>query len=195
MANERDIQWAVESVERALAEGDLASAKAGVAELERLTGVFEQVADSLDDSEGKSRALLWADKAREARDRLGVRACELEIDQQEPDFAARAAQRRSRERAAAIGKINRAAEVLSLVAPRIAGLLELAKAGRPLGMADLTGACAGECPHCAEKVVLGARFCPACGKGLEATCSKCDAPLPHQARFCPACGAPCTAEP
>lgn len=195
MANEQDIQWAVESVERALADGDLASAKAGVTELKRLVGVFEGVADSLDDGEGKSRALRWADKAREAHDRLGGRACELEIDQREPGFDARVQERRSRERAAAIGKINRAAEVLSLVAPRIASLLELSRAGRPLGVADLKAACADDCPHCGEKVTLGARFCPACGKGLGATCSTCAAPLSGKVRFCPSCGAPQGEEP
>ncbi len=190
MANERDIQWAVESAERALAAGDLAAAKAGVAELERLVGMFEGVADALDDGEGKSRALSWADQARTAFTTLSARACELEIDQREPDFAGRVQQRRARERAAAIGKINRAAEVLALVAPRIASLIELAKAGRPLGPAELKDACADACPHCGERAVLGARFCPSCGKAIEASCPKCDAPLPRGANFCPACGAP-----
>ena len=188
MANERDIQWAIESAEEGLSAGDLSAAKAGVEELRRLVAVFEGVAEALDDGEGKSRAISLADRAKEAADRLGERVCELEIDQREPGFDDRVRARRSRERAQAIGKINRAAEVLSLVAPRIAGLIELARAGRPLGEMDLRRACAEDCPHCGDKLSLGARFCPSCGKGIGATCVKCEAPLPQGARFCPMCG-------
>ena len=190
MANERDIQWAVQSVEAALAEGNLAAARAGIEELSRLVAVFDGVADSLDDGEGKCRAQGWAEQARAALDGLRERVCELEIDQKEPDFAARVEKRRTRERTAALHKLNRAVEVFQLVAPRIAGLVELAKAGRPLAASDLKDACSASCPHCGAASALGDRFCLACGKPLAALCARCEAPLPTGARFCPACGAP-----
>ncbi|MDR0965248.1 MAG: zinc ribbon domain-containing protein [Myxococcales bacterium] len=190
MANERDIQWAIESVEKAITAGELAAAKAGLAELTRLAAVFDGVAAALDDGEGQSRAMGLADKAREALCSLSARVCEIEIDQREPGYAQRLQKRRERVRDDVVDKVNRAAQLLSLIGPRLAGFIELAKAGRPIGESDLTDLFGAACPRCEAKTAVGARFCLSCGEPLTATCcAACEAPLPPQARFCPACGA------
>ncbi len=56
------------------------------------------------------------------------------------------------------------------------------------------GAAQGRCPHCGAALRPGVRFCPTCGRSLEASpprrCAHCGAELREGARFCAACGKP-----
>jgi membrane protease subunit (stomatin/prohibitin family) len=48
-----------------------------------------------------------------------------------------------------------------------------------------------ECPHCHAQIPAGSRFCPNCGKSLQAervACPKCGTANPADARFCANCG-------
>ncbi len=45
-----------------------------------------------------------------------------------------------------------------------------------------------ECAHCGSDVVVGQRFCMACGQPLSRSCTACGAALPEGARFCMDCG-------
>jgi membrane protease subunit (stomatin/prohibitin family) len=48
-----------------------------------------------------------------------------------------------------------------------------------------------ECPHCHAQVPAGSRFCPNCGRALQAeqvACPKCGTANPADARFCTNCG-------
>ncbi len=44
------------------------------------------------------------------------------------------------------------------------------------------------CPSCAEAVPAHVKFCPECGKAMQATCQECGKPAGN-AKFCPECGA------
>jgi membrane protease subunit (stomatin/prohibitin family) len=59
--------------------------------------------------------------------------------------------------------------------------------------ARLEGGEAGfvECPHCRAKAPAGSRYCPNCGKSLQAqlmACPKCGTANPADGRFCTNCG-------
>ncbi len=48
-----------------------------------------------------------------------------------------------------------------------------------------------ECPHCQAAIPAGAKFCPNCGKALQAAmvaCPKCGTANPSDGRFCTNCG-------
>ncbi len=47
-----------------------------------------------------------------------------------------------------------------------------------------------QCSHCGCDVVVGQRFCGACGKSLAPQCKSCGEDLVAGARFCTACGSP-----
>ena len=45
------------------------------------------------------------------------------------------------------------------------------------------------CVHCGAALTAKAKFCPECGKPVEAdVCPKCGAKLPAKGKFCPECG-------
>jgi membrane protease subunit (stomatin/prohibitin family) len=53
------------------------------------------------------------------------------------------------------------------------------------------------CPGCTTPVPQGAKFCPGCGRGTQASapaCASCRSPLPAGARFCAGCGTPTSAK-
>jgi membrane protease subunit (stomatin/prohibitin family) len=47
------------------------------------------------------------------------------------------------------------------------------------------------CPHCGASLASRAKFCPECGKPLQAEkfCSECGSKIKASAKFCPECGA------
>ena len=48
-----------------------------------------------------------------------------------------------------------------------------------------------ECPHCQAAIPAGAKFCPNCGRALQAAmvaCPKCGTANPSDGRFCTNCG-------
>src|SRR6478672_8519023 len=51
------------------------------------------------------------------------------------------------------------------------------------------------CPACGAEVSSLFQVCPKCGMDMAAHCSHCQAGLPVNAKFCPACGRPVEATP
>ncbi len=45
-----------------------------------------------------------------------------------------------------------------------------------------------KCPSCGASVKQGAKFCPECGKPMQALCPKCGKPVKEGSKFCPECG-------
>ncbi len=46
----------------------------------------------------------------------------------------------------------------------------------------------GKCPSCGAFVKSGSKFCPECGKPMQALCPKCGAAVKEGSKFCPECG-------
>ncbi len=44
------------------------------------------------------------------------------------------------------------------------------------------------CTECGASVPAGSKFCPGCGRQLQAVCPQCSAPFAPGSRFCPGCG-------
>ena len=47
-----------------------------------------------------------------------------------------------------------------------------------------------KCPSCGGSVPEGSKFCPKCGKPMQAVCPKCGASVAADSKFCPECGQP-----
>ncbi|HWG91576.1 MAG TPA: zinc ribbon domain-containing protein, partial [Candidatus Thermoplasmatota archaeon] len=62
--------------------------------------------------------------------------------------------------------------------------------GRGLAQGGRDGTDPTPCPHCGAATSDGARFCPECGKGVQAACPRCRAEVAGGAKFCEQCGAP-----
>ncbi len=59
----------------------------------------------------------------------------------------------------------------------------------PAKIAGKSTPVASTCPYCGSEVGKGARYCPSCGKSLEATrCTKCGTAVSAGTKFCPQCG-------
>ncbi len=46
-----------------------------------------------------------------------------------------------------------------------------------------------KCPSCGVNVKAGSKFCPECGKPMQALCPKCGKPIKEGSKFCSECGA------
>ena len=207
MANQQDIDRAVERAREAIKQQALPVAKAALEELAELVMVFQAAHDKAPSPALKERAAELHDGARACLAELKGSLDELELDQLDPKHAERVKAREAEAKAKDEAGRAKAAQFLQGMGgpfASLAGLVNLGatfgqKVGEAAGSAmssaqsgvhQVAVATAGEiaCPSCSEKNPRRARFCMECGSKLARGCGACGAEL-GKAKFCPECGA------
>lgn len=74
------------------------------------------------------------------------------------------------------------------MAQSMAGAFHPASAASAAPVAPVAASAGIPCPACGKMVDANTKFCPECGKTMQATCPACGKPV-GSAKFCPECGA------
>ncbi len=139
------------------------------------------------------------ESAEYAAEEIGGRARQLEIDQMDPNYEKRKAERAAFEAQQQARQQEEAKDAMKQLGG-LGGLLgglggmfgggqgqqEQATPQPPTTQPSTTTACSS----CGQPIEGSPKFCPNCGAPTQATCGSCGQPIEGSPKFCPNCGAP-----
>ena len=181
-------------------------------ELLAIAANMAQVIAQTTDTGVQEHAQGIKESAEYAAQDIGARATQLEIDQMDPDYERRKAEREQFEAQEQARQQQEAQESLKKLSGLVGGLLG-GRGGGGLGglfggaqqptEAQQAGAAASPgtadqpapptataCMSCGEPITGSPKFCPNCGAPTKNTCNSCGQEIEGSPKFCPNCGTP-----
>jgi rubrerythrin len=204
MANQEDVDHIVSMAEQT---EDVEQLKKHQQELMDIAATMDRIASSSTDQELRDDALAIKESAEYSAQDIGQRARQLQIDQMDPNYERRKAERAAFEQQQKEREAREAQEGLSKLSGFFGGLMGGGSGGGggAGGLGALFGGGAQQaqpaaggaaapaamaCASCGRPIEGSPKFCPNCGAATQRSCKSCGQPIEGSPKFCPNCGTP-----